>query len=310
MLTRWGPPAVVLALLVATATAFVVTERLKLERSPVQRTMVTPTFSPGCECATPDARISFRLRRPQRLSVDIVDSGGDAVRILLVPERLERGTHRFVWNGRDENGAVAADGSYRVRLRLEQGRTITVPNPITLDTRPPVVESAGPARPDVFSPDGDGRSDRIRVEYTLSEPAHALLYVGGRLVVRSHSKERSGHLFWYGRSAGRLFAPRAYPVFLGARDLAGNLGVAKPAGTVRLRYVALSHRVLRARPRGRLVVSVSTDAKQVAWRLAGRGGLGGRVLRLRAPRAPGRYRLVVSVGGHRARALVLVRGSR
>ena len=41
-----------------------------------------------------------------------------------------------LWNGRDDNGAIAPDGSYRVRVTLiQQGRTIELPQPIRLDTR-------------------------------------------------------------------------------------------------------------------------------------------------------------------------------
>lgn len=310
MARHFGPPALVLAVLVATATAFVVTERLKLERSPVQRTQVTPTFSPGCDCETPDAAISFRLRRAERLSVDVVTREGAVVRTLLVPERLERGEHEFIWSGRDDAGALASDGVYRVRLHLERGRTITVPNRIVLDTGPPQVAAAGPARPPVFSPDRDGRSDGVKVSYRLSEPAHALLYVDGRLVVRSHSTATTGRLSWYGRARGRAFPPRSYRLSLGARDLAGNLGSAVSAGTIRLRFVALARRVVRVPAGRRFTVRVATDATRVHWRLGRRRGVSGPLLRLRAPAAPGRHRLVVTVGGHRARALVVVTRAR
>lgn len=306
MLNRWAPPAVVLALLVATATAFVVTERLKLERNPVQRTQVTPTFSPGCDCDTAEAHLSFRLRRAEETAVDVVASGGTVVRTLLVSQRLAPGEHRFTWNGRDDAGTVVPDGVYRIRFHLARGRTITVPNRITIDTAPPRVASAGPARPAVFSPDGDGRSDGVKVAYELSEPAQAVLYVNGRLRVRTHAKTTTGRLAWYGRAGGRTFRPGRYELTLGARDLAGNLGIAVPAGTVRLRFVELPRRLVRVGVGRPFTVRVSTDAGRVAWKLGNRRGVGGRVLRLRAPAAPGRYRLVVTVGRHQAAAFVLV----
>lgn len=307
MLTRWGPPAVVLALVVATATAFVVTERLKLERSPVQGTLVTPAFSPDCDCETPDARIDFRLRRPEETAVSVVDEDGDLVRELLVSRPLPRGRHGFVWNGRDATGARAPDGVYRIRLRLSRGRTITVPNRIVLDTKPPEVSPDGPVRPPSFSPDGDGRSDGIKVRYRIDEPAQALLYANGALRVRSHSTAPAGQLAWYGRLEGRTLPPGSYRIALGARDVAGNLGETVAAGAVRLRFVELRRQVFRVRPRQRFPVSVSTDSRRVAWRLGGRRGTGGPVLSLRAPAAPGRYRLVVTVGNHRDRARVVVR---
>ncbi|MDQ1540447.1 MAG: hypothetical protein QOH29_1173, partial [Actinomycetota bacterium] len=73
--------AVVLALLTATALAFVVTERAKLEKSPIMGTNVTPIFSPsGVTQKTAD--VKFRLRTSQRIEAWIQDSRGNRVRVL------------------------------------------------------------------------------------------------------------------------------------------------------------------------------------------------------------------------------------
>ena len=50
--TRLAPAALVGALLVATAVAFVVTEKLKLTRSPIIGPTVAKVFSPTCDCET------------------------------------------------------------------------------------------------------------------------------------------------------------------------------------------------------------------------------------------------------------------
>jgi hypothetical protein len=296
----------VVALLAATLVAFFVTERLKLERSPVQGTQVTPAFSPVCDCNTTEARISFRLRRAETVTADVVTRGGRAVRGLLVAQRLSRGLHAFTWNGRDDSGALARDGVYRIRLRLARGRTITIPNAIELDTAAPVVRTTAPVRPRVFSPDGDRHSDGVKVAYRLSEPGQALLYVDGKLVVRSHATVTTGQVSWYGKTHGHAYAPGRYRVALGARDLAGNPARVASVAIVRLRFVALARRRYRAAPGRRFTVRVSADAPRVAWRLGRRHGVGGRMLRLRAPAAPGRYRLVVRVRGHEAVARVVV----
>jgi len=65
---------IVLVLLGATAAAFAVTERLKLERSPVTGTRVDRLFSPVCECARDVAVISFVLRKSGQITVDVLDS--------------------------------------------------------------------------------------------------------------------------------------------------------------------------------------------------------------------------------------------
>jgi hypothetical protein len=55
-------------------------------------------------------------------------------------------------------------------------------------------------------------------------------------------------------------------------------------------------------------VRVSTDAKRVHWRLAGRSGTARPPkLTLPVPSQPARYTLTVSANGHRARATVVVR---
>ena len=55
-------------------------------------------------------------------------------------------------------------------------------------------------------------------------------------------------------------------------------------------------------------VRVSTDAKRVAWRLAGRSGTARPPkLVLPVPPTTGRYTLTVSANGHRARATVIKR---
>ena len=69
-------------LLVATAGAFAVTERLKLTRSPITGVLVTKIFSPVCSCRTVAASIAFRLRHADRISV-AVERGGKVVRTLV-----------------------------------------------------------------------------------------------------------------------------------------------------------------------------------------------------------------------------------
>ena len=60
--------AIVLALLAATAIAFALTERAKLEHSPILGTNVTPVFSPDARDASKRvAGISFRLRKAERI---------------------------------------------------------------------------------------------------------------------------------------------------------------------------------------------------------------------------------------------------
>jgi hypothetical protein len=193
-----------------------------------------------------------------------------------------------------------------VRVKLaDKGRTINLPNLIVLDTVPPKL-TVRKARPSVFSPDGDSHADAVSVRFHVSEPAHAVLFVNGRLRVRARFQPLSGALHWYGIINGHGVKPGRYRITVAARDLAGNLSNRGAAGTVIVRYVGIVP-ARRSVSAGRLFrVHIATDAKTVAWRFNKRSGRSAPRLVLRAPRAPGRYVLTVSVRGHDARAVIRV----
>ena len=73
---RYAPTAIVLALLAATAVAFVTTQRQKLEPSPVGRIAVDPVLSPVCGCDKSTASILIGLRRTDTVTLDLVSSAG------------------------------------------------------------------------------------------------------------------------------------------------------------------------------------------------------------------------------------------
>jgi len=78
-------------------------------------------------------------------------------------------TDRIEWNGRDAEGRPAADGDYRAELtvRYEKGDVaVASSGAVTLDTVPPTIN----VRIDegLFSPDGDGSKDVLRIVQTSS----------------------------------------------------------------------------------------------------------------------------------------------
>jgi FlgD Ig-like domain len=304
-LARWPQLLIALALLGATAAAFAVTERLKLERSPVTGTRVDHVFSPVCECARDVAVISIVLRRRETVTLDILDRNGRSIRTLVRKRREPAGRVSYTWDGRDNLGLVVPEGVYRPRVQLERnGRTIVLPNPIRVDTTAPTIRLVR-AFPRVFSPDADGRRDRVTATYRIDERARAVMLVDGRQRVQSKFRRLEGNLVWFGRVNGRVVEPGLYEIRLRAVDRAGNRSARTRAVAVRVRFVGLSRDRIEVAAGKRFSVRVLTDAPAYRWLFAARRGAGRReVLILRAPDEPGSYTLYVTVGGRAARAEV------
>jgi hypothetical protein len=312
------PTLLVLALLGATAAAFALTERLKLEKTPIYRTHVgrpipgqpnrtgLALFSPVCDCKTDHVEIRFFLRKADRLRVTI-ERGGETVDTLVDDKPYPRGWVRLSWNGIQPTGIVVDDGDdYMPVVHLaHEHRTIVLPNPITVDTTPPKIETAT-SKPPILSPDGDGRGDRLTVTYTSNEKSSAVLRVGPRVAVRAKFARTHDTLHWSGRNRGRVMPKGSYPVRLVARDQAGNATKPTTIGHLTVRYVSLGRSIVSVAPNGRFYMRVSADAP-VHWRLAGRTGTArpGTIV-LRAPKKVGTYRLYVTLGTHAASARVRV----
>jgi hypothetical protein len=184
-----------------------VTQRLKLEPSPISQTRVAKVFSPTCECESQAATIDFDLRKSDHLRVGIRINGRE---MTISNGDFRRGLVHVRWNGRDAAGNIVPDGVYYAVVHmLREERTIDLPNPIRVDTQRPSITLLGMRTV--------GR--RTTFSYRVSEPAHALLFVNGRREVRTYSTRRVGSFHWYGLMQGAVNPPR---LVLEAEDLAGN----------------------------------------------------------------------------------------
>ncbi|HEX4746471.1 MAG TPA: FlgD immunoglobulin-like domain containing protein [Gaiellaceae bacterium] len=306
-MARWPQLLIVLALLGATAAAFAMTERLKLERSPITGTRVDRVFSPVCECARDVAVISFVLRGRETLTLDILDKDRRPIRTIVRNRRERAGRVSYTWDGRDNADRVVPEGVYRPRVQLERnGRTIVLPNPIRVDTTAPTIRLVR-VFPRVFSPDSDGRRDRVTATYRIDERARAIMLVDGRQRVQSKFRRLEGKLVWFGRVNGRTVRPGLYEIRLRSVDRAGNRSVRTRAVLVRVRFVELSRDRIEVETGKRFSVRVRTDAPSYRWLFAGRRGAGTReVLVLRAPDEAGTFNLYVTAAGRAARAQVTV----
>ena len=302
-MARILPTLLVLALLGGTAAAFAVTEGLKLEKSPISKTNVDKVVAPDSGSHS-TAAIGFFLRKPDRLTVGIVNGSGTVVRTLARSQRARRGTQQFSWNGRDDTGRVVPDGTYRPQVHLAgEHRTILMPNPIRMDASPPLIRLDS-VRPRLLWPDG-GKHSFIRIRYRTNERARAILYVDGDRKTFVKRYLRVGKFDWHG-GAARYLKAGPHRIQLRAYDLATNVGPQSRSLTIVVRYIELRPKVVRVATGRRFGFRVLTDGRPYTAHL---GSLhtrrSGSLLILRAPK-PGRYVLRVAERGHVARALVVV----
>jgi hypothetical protein len=147
----------VFALLVAAClVAFFLTQRLKHTPTAVQHFKLTPFFSPYPGGHAAQEAISFRLSSTDRVTVTVIDSGGDAVATLLREHPVERyKTLSLRWDGHrgvaqryttqtspsgrttilvpHNPGRLARPGEYRIRVALlKKGKPVNSPRSFTL----------------------------------------------------------------------------------------------------------------------------------------------------------------------------------
>ncbi len=300
-----------LGLLIATAAAFAITEHLKLVKSPVYGTIVTKTISPSCGCTHAKATVSVRLRKGDAVTLTIRDRSGNVVDTLADGVYVPRGRHTWVWNGKNRFGERVPDGIYKPEIHLAyEHRTILLPNPISLDTRPPRVVGVKVSRA-FLSPDGDKRGDVVVIHYAFDSPAHAEVYLGSDRVLYSRSHKAKGSVVFRGRDASGAPLPAGtYVLWVGGVDVAGNATPAfdRQPVILQVRYIQLpAGPIVVHKASSLFTVTVGTDAKQYWWKLGARHGVAsGPVLKLRAPKRPGTYRLAVGERSYTARVQVVV----
>jgi hypothetical protein len=221
---------VIAVMLAASGLAFLRAEQLKLERSPVGGTHVKKFFSTTCQpvhphtrCASHSALMSFRLRTPGRVALEIVDSSGAEVKRLTptAGRHMPRGRVTLHWQGRTDSGEQAPEGTYHLRVHLlSLGRTITIPDSTELDVTAPTVTLLSAPGAHV-------------IRYRTSEPAILLVKATGTGAHAGHSALFRGH-------GGRVHFRRTklagaeVTVTLVAVDRAGNRSAPVSAGSFRL----------------------------------------------------------------------------
>ncbi len=328
------PVLVFAGLVVATFAAFFVTTRLKRAAPVIEQLTFRRSFSPNDDGRFDVALFAFRLRRSDEVTVSVVTRDGDEVRTLGEDVFLQRGVpHRFRWDGRTDAGRVAPDGEYHLRVGLRnQGRTVTSSRKLFLDTLPPrmVVRYVSP---DSISPDGAGRANSARLQFSgPSRRARLLVFRTDRgdprLVARREIPRDEQSVRWNGRVTGGGAAPTgSYLLVVRAQDAAGNVGprdvpparrsVRGHPGLVVTYAAATAPSAVTAGTRAEF--EVSADGRRYRWSLrrlgagrpSARGTRRSSSLAVRAPRGrSGVALLTVRVGSHRYTTPFAVQGAR
>jgi hypothetical protein len=232
-------------LVAATIAAFFVTQHLKVTTPLIQGAprpvpgVIDPLHGVPCVGGknSGSTTISFYLQhRSDTVDVYVVDAEDDQI-----VRTVETGRHMridvrnpdgvFHWNGREDNGRVAPDGTYYFRVALlHQGRTVDLNDPgqtMKVKTAPPhpVVTSVTPSA--IAGHDGA----RVTIQYAGNENRGGTILIyrtdlpGGPQLVKTFLTPWNGHTaVWDGTIGGRPAPPGAYLIGIEVTDAACNTG--------------------------------------------------------------------------------------
>ena len=337
-------PAVVFAMLaMASAGAFFFVQHLK-STTPLITGIRGPkpsAFDPrsGVVCQVSGAAVDFAkmeisfylLHRSDDIDVYVTDQAGEIVATLASGRHMIGGANpkrvTFTWNGRKDNGRLAADGIYYVRVDLiHQGRSYVVgpetddpPSPVKVETRfpQPVVTSVTPQHIP-----GPGQT-RVVIHYTGNEGHYGIVRIyrtdvpGRPRLVDSFNTPGPGRpAVWDGTIDGRPAPAGVYLIGLDVTDAACNTGHfprhlppapgATPGAGLSVRYLTASAPLAPRAPGASATVAVQALGRPYTWALRRPGvrrpvasGQGtDRSLSVPMPRSAGVYELRVRAGAN------------
>ncbi len=221
----------------ATFAAFFVAQRLKSSPSVISVGRITHFFSPNGDGKRDTNQISVTLKKADDATIDVVNVDGDRVRRLADGVAMQ--AHRplrLTWDGKADDGRVVPDGRYRVRVALrEEGRSATVQETMTVDTRAPKSEvcvgfpCSQKSLGNIIS-QGD---TRVKIYVKGVSPVYATKFhvlrtdQGAPKQVTSFDLRAGFHRkVWDGRVNGQPLPLGTYIVQSEVRDTAGNVGLA------------------------------------------------------------------------------------
>ena len=210
-------------------------------------------FSPNANGVRDQQRFEMRVDRPADVAtyrISVVRADGTLVRRF---EGRGQAPASRVWDGTQEDGRRAADGSYRAVFEavFTNGFEASAQTAFfTIDTQAPTVTVS--TEYTLFSPDGDGNRDSILIRQETSDEQEwvaAIRAADGTSVREFRWTGRAGDLRWDGTDrAGNVVADGVYVYEISSRDRAGN------SASATIRDIRVDTRIPR------LFVTASSDA--------------------------------------------------
>ncbi|HET7743755.1 MAG TPA: N-acetylmuramoyl-L-alanine amidase [Gaiellaceae bacterium] len=121
-------------------------------------------ISPNGDQQADTSLVSFTLSIPANVSVEVVSAEGAVVATVIDRVFMGAGLHQVT-----VDGSVLPDGDYTVLVsaRTGAGESVEASVPLAVSRTLGTVSVA----PAAFSPNGDGRLDRLTIDFTLANPA-------------------------------------------------------------------------------------------------------------------------------------------
>jgi hypothetical protein len=322
------PVIAFVALVGATVAAFFITQHLKSSTPLVTgaRGPSPAVFNPIGATVCGDPPVDYRrtnisfylLHRSDDVDVYVVDQSGAIVRTLASGRHMQGGAHpvrtRFSWNGREDNRALAPDGTYFIRVALiHQGRTVTIsdssgrPLAVKIKSVPPSPRVTS-VTPNLVGPDP---STAVTIRYTGNEHRGGTVRIyrtdlpgKPRLVKSFLTRWTAQSAVWDGQIHRRPAPAGTYLVGLDVTDAACNTGHfplqlppvrgSTPGAGVSVRYLAAEPSLDPVPAGSRAAVYVDSRHRPYRWSLQRIGA--------RRPAAAGRstgytLRIPVSTAG-------------
>ena len=230
-------------LVAATIAAFFLTQHLKVTTPLIQGAprpvpgVIDPLHGVPCVqgLGSGSTTISFYLQhRADTVDVFVVsDATGTIVRTVASGRHMRKDVRKpdgvFHWNGREDDGQVAPEGTYYFRVALiHQNRTIDLsgtpinvktspPHPVVTRVTPSLIPGANGTHVTIHYAGNEGRGGTVRI-YRTDLP-------GGPRLVKSFLTPWNGHTaIWDGKISQRPAAAGTYLIGLDVTDAACDTG--------------------------------------------------------------------------------------